>query len=385
MIGSGPPGTRRRQRRRSTWRDASTPIGVVAALALLGMVAFAGPLAPSARAAERTFTYTVSTQGSVQGDVGQFAAVAQQTLSDSRGWTLGGTLAFQQVPSGGDFDLILASPQVVGNASPGCSSQWSCRVGRSVYINDDRWRLATQSWPHSLGLYQQYVILHEVGHWLGIPHTDCPTPGRTAWVMQQQSISLQGCRANVWPVIAERERVARDHGVGVIWTGIEHRYRQLGQEAGILGVPVSWIQPVGDGAGWFQTFAGSHGASIFWSPSTGAQETHGAIRALYGQLGWIWGPLGYPTSPMVQTVDGGWYQHYAGSGGGSIFWTYGTGAHEVYGAIRDRYAQLGWHRGELGYPVSGVYAVDGGSRTDFQRGYIRLDAASGQTEVVRTG
>ena len=203
--------------------------------------------------------------------------------------------------------------------------------------------------------------------------------------MQQQSISLQDCLANVWPVIAERERVAGNQGVGVIWTGIEHRYRQLGQDDGLLGVPVTWIQPVGDGSGWFQTFAGSSGASIFWSPGTGAQETHGAIRALYGQLGWIWGPLGYPTSPMVQTVDGGWYQHYAGSDGGSIFWTYGTGAHEVYGPIRHRYAQVGWHRGELGYPTTGVYAVDGGSRVDFQRGSIVLDSATGQTEVVRTG
>ena len=113
-----------------------------------------------ASAAERTVTYTVSSRGAVAADPGQFAAVARDALGDPRGWSLGGTLAFQPVGSGGDFDLILASPSVIANASPGCSAQWSCRVGRSVYINDERWRFGTDAWTHSLADYQRYVILH---------------------------------------------------------------------------------------------------------------------------------------------------------------------------------------------------------------------------------
>ena len=37
---------------------------------------------------------------------------------------------------------------------------------------------------------------------------------------------------------------------------------------------------------------------------------------------------------------------------GSIYWTPQTGAHEVHGAIRVKWAQLGGHRGFLGYPTT---------------------------------
>ncbi|MGY1724926.1 DUF3152 domain-containing protein [Blastococcus sp. SYSU DS0533] len=389
-----------------------------------------------ASAAERTVTYTVSTRGAVAGDLGYFTDVARDALSDPRGWSLGGTLAFQQVGSGSDFDLVLASPSVIAAASPGCSAQWSCRVGRSVYINDERWRFGTASWPHDLALYQRYVILHEVGHWIGIPHTDCPTAGRTAWVMQQQSISLQGCRANVWPVIAEREQAGSRMGVTVAWAAIEQRYRALGQEGGILGVPVDWEQRSPDGVGAYQNFA--RPATIYSSPATGAHEIYGAIRGHYGSLAYELGPLGYPTTGERGSPDGvgryqnfarpgtiyftpatgaheiygairghygslayelgplgypitgergspdgvGRYQNFSRPGGASIYFTPRTGAHEVYGPIWSRWGETGWELGPLGYPVSGVYGVAGGSRTDFEGGYITVDAATGDTEVV---
>src|SRR5262249_42436113 len=37
---------------------------------------------------------------------------------------------------------------------------------------------------------------------------------------------------------------------------------------------------------------------------------------------------------------------------GSIYWTPGTGAHEVHGIIRDKWAALGWERSYLGYPIT---------------------------------
>ncbi|WP_236834614.1 DUF3152 domain-containing protein [Blastococcus sp. KM273129] len=314
-----------------------------------------------ASAAERTVTYTVSTQGAVAGDLGYFTDVARDALTDPRGWSLGGTLAFEQVDSGSDFDLILASPTVVGNAAPGCSAQWSCRVGRSVYINDDRWRFGTDAWPHSLELYQRYVILHEVGHWIGIPHTDCPTAGRTAWVMQQQSISLQGCRANVWPVIAEREDAGSRMGVSVTWSGVEARYRELGQGGSLLGLPVTWEHVAPDQVGRYQHYSRPDGGSIYWTPSTGAHEIYGQIWQRWAQLGWEQGPLGYPVTGELGTPDGhGRYNHFSRPGGASIYSTLATGTHEIYGAIRARWAEMGWERGPLGYPVTGELGTPDG-------------------------
>ncbi|GAB16036.1 hypothetical protein ARGLB_105_00010, partial [Arthrobacter globiformis NBRC 12137] len=44
------------------------------------------------------------------------------------------------------------------------------------------------------------------------------------------------------------------------------------------------------------------------------------------------------------------YSHFSGSGGASIYWSPKTGAHEVHGAIRAKWAALGWEKGPLGYP-----------------------------------
>jgi uncharacterized protein with LGFP repeats len=344
----------------------------------------AGLLLPApAGAAERTVTYTVSARGAVQGDLGEFAAVARETLADPRGWALGGTLGFAEVAGGSDFDLVLAAPAVVAAASPGCSAQWSCRVGRTVYVNDERWRLATASWPHGLDLYRRYVVLHEVGHWLGLGHTGCPAPGRTASVMQQQSISLQGCAANVWPTLAEREEVGRRWGVPVAWSGIETRYRAMGAEGGVLGHPVTWEQPTGVGAGAFQGF---RDGDIVSSPATGTHEVHGLVGARYRALGGAAGPLGYPLTDELATPDGrGRYNDFPGTGGSSIHFTPETGAHEVYGAIHARWAAMGRERSALGYPVSGEYDVPGGRRSDFQGGSIVYQRATDTTEVLLPG
>jgi stage II sporulation protein D len=53
----------------------------------------------------------------------------------------------------------------------------------------------------------------------------------------------------------------------------------------------------------------------------------------------------------------------------------------VRGAIRARWAQLGWENSRLGFPTSDEYAIPGGRRSDFQGGYITWTPATGA--VVR--
>jgi hypothetical protein len=156
---------------------------------------------PAPPAARRSYTYRIYTLGSVQADLAVFRANVAATLSDARGWR-GAGVSFREVANASDFDIVLTEPAVVGSYG-GCGSYYSCRSGRLVLINDDRWRMATSVWTGSLRDYQHMVVNHEVGHWLGLGHASCPGTGQLAMVMQQQSIDLGGCVFNPWPTKAD--------------------------------------------------------------------------------------------------------------------------------------------------------------------------------------
>lgn len=160
---------------------------------------------PGVTVANQQFTYTVSTRGVVKSSRDSFAALASKTLNDGRGWARVG-LSFREVSSDGDFNLILSQASLLPTFSSACSADWSCRVGASVIVNDDRWQGGTSAWygsGGSLSDYRHYVVNHEVGHWLGHGHYGCGGAGQKAPVMLQQSIDLQGCVPNPWPIESE--------------------------------------------------------------------------------------------------------------------------------------------------------------------------------------
>lgn len=155
---------------------------------------------------DRTFTYSVLTRGTITADIDQFAASAERTYADPRGWKSAG-VTFRRVERGGDFSLFLAAADTMRSFGLSCSSDWSCRVGRNVVINQDRWLGASKAW-NEFGLplsdYRVMVINHETGHWLGHGHIGCGGVGQHAPVMMQQSKGLRGCRGNPYPLPGER-------------------------------------------------------------------------------------------------------------------------------------------------------------------------------------
>lgn len=127
--------------------------------------------------------------------------------------------------------------------------------------------------------------------------------------------------------------------------------------------------PLPDGRGRVRDF---DNGSIYWSPETGAHEVHGAIRDKYGKVRkWI----GYPTTDETGCPDGvGRFNHFEH---GSIYWTPETGAHEVHGAIRDKWQSLGWERSKLRYPTTDEHDIPGGRASNFQGGEIRWTQTGG--------
>lgn len=159
-----------------------------------------------ARKAARHYTYCVATRGVDNAYLGEFGTKFAATLADARGWSLGGQVTYSQATSGCSFTAWLAAPDQMPSFGAICDAMWSCRVGASVVINFDRWRFASPAWNASGGSlddYRSMVVNHETGHWFGFDHSNCGGAGQAAPVMQQQSIALNGCVFNPWPLPGE--------------------------------------------------------------------------------------------------------------------------------------------------------------------------------------
>jgi hypothetical protein len=154
----------------------------------------------------KRFTYSIATRGRVTADLAVFARQVAQTYADPRGWRSAG-YQFTRVARGGSFTVVLSQASKVPSFGWPCSAMWSCRAGRFVIINQDRWLHASPAWNRAglpLRDYRHMVVDHETGHWLGHHHAACPGKGRLAPVMMQQSKGLGGCRFNPFPLPRER-------------------------------------------------------------------------------------------------------------------------------------------------------------------------------------
>jgi uncharacterized protein with LGFP repeats len=167
-------------------------------------------------------------------------------------------------------------------------------------------------------------------------------------------------------------------GAHAVQGPIADRWAALGGLGWGQGVPTTDQKTTPDRAGRYNHFAG--GASIYWSQQTGAHAVQGQIRALWAQLRWEAGQLGYPTSDERATADGAGRQNTFAHG--AVFWTAGGGAHAVVGSIYARYVELGGVTSKLGYPTSNEVGVSGGRASTFERGTITWNAKTGKVTVT---
>ncbi|HEX6357513.1 PQQ-dependent sugar dehydrogenase [Actinophytocola sp.] len=225
------------------------------------------------------------------------------------------------------------------------SMYWSPATGAHVMVGAIRWKYLS---------FGGHLVL-------GMPATD----------------ELAGAGGGRFQLLARGQGIYwhPNTGVHVLIGAIHARYRAIGAETSALGYPIT-----DEGGAPNARFNHFERGSIYWTPWYGAWELYGAVLGRWATLGG--GPaLGFPTGPEGYTANRtGRIQHFER---GTIFWSPATGAWEVVGAIRGRYAALGWERSYLGYPITGERAVPGGRRSDFQGGYIFYNSLYGWVVDVR--
>jgi hypothetical protein len=160
---------------------------------------------PAAGQRGQVIRYTIEVQRALRKRAQVFVATTARVLgNERRGWTALGARKLKRIddPRRAHIRLLLAKPSLVDRlcARGGAYTRgiYSCWNHEFAALNLWRWRTGADGFG-SIGQYRKYLINHEFGHGLGYGHVRCSRAGRKAPLMEQQSISLRGCRANGWP------------------------------------------------------------------------------------------------------------------------------------------------------------------------------------------
>jgi hypothetical protein len=156
-----------------------------------------------------------------------------------------------------------------------------------------------------------------------------------------------------------------------IYGAICVKWRRLGALAGFLAAPLAPEESATDGTGRMQRFVGG---VIVWHPQTGAFSIRGAILARWLAIGAA--RYGFPITDELGAPDGiGRFNHFKpllwqGAPDASIYWTPATQAVEIFGDIRRYWAEAGWERGRLGYPLAPEEPAGSGRQQRFAGGLL---------------
>lgn len=165
-----------------------------------------------------------------------------------------------------------------------------------------------------------------------------------------------------------------DYVPAAIYGEIYKKWAKLGWEAHPIGFPTTDEKTTPDRKGRYNFF---ENGVILWRQGLGTFEIHGEIFKKWMKLNGTLGVLGYPITDERATPDKtGRYNHFEN---GSIYWHPKIGAVEVHGEILKKWAELGYERSILGYPISDEMATPGKDEryNRFERGTIYWTPSNG--------
>jgi len=181
-------------------------------------------------------------------------------------------------------------------------------------------------------------------------------------------------KAESWSQKYQNGAIIGTAGTG-FWESIgdtRTRWAQLGYQSGTMGYPTGPVTQTG--AGSFQKYQNGY---IIGTSSTGYWESKGAIRERWAELGYQNGALGYPAGSEVYAGGGIYYQKYEK---GYIIGKSSSGFWESYGPTRTRWAELGYQNGPMGYPTGPITPTGSGFFQKYQNGYIIGTSSTGYWE-----
>lgn len=125
-----------------------------------------------------------------------------------------------------------------------------------------------------------------------------------------------------------------------------NRFSSLNYESSYLGFPLSGEIIAKNGV--YQNFQGGR---LYWRPGQPSMDISTNIATAYDAVNAENGYLGLPNQSMTCGIkDNGCWARFDG---GKIYWSSKSGSYGIHaGAIDNKYAELGWESGKLGYPIS---------------------------------
>lgn len=123
--------------------------------------------------------------------------------------------------------------------------------------------------------------------------------------------------------------------------------------------------------------------SIYWHPAIGAHTIRKDVFEKWSTFGWEAGEMGYPIWDAGNLANDG---HFSKFQNGSLY--FNPSAKKVYqvkGAVFDRWGELQWENGPLGYPTSDEVSFGVGVVQTFERGLMFWSPLTGAFDVTFTG